>query len=155
MKKKYPIKAAANKRITKLKDADALYPMHSDSVMFRIDESLISTLIDLNTGKYFSLNFLGTLIWRLADGTRTSSEIKEALAQRFPLKSKSADYIDKFLKQLTKNGFIIQSGSKVKGINPSDVLKSIPKGTSFTLPKMISTKPEPLNVFGMPGPGGY
>lgn len=154
MKKKYHVKTKQVAK-AKLTDVGDFYPIHSDAVMFRIDESLVSTLIDLNSGKYYSLNLSGTLIWRLADGTRTAADIKEALAERFPAISKNGDNVDKFLKNLIRQGFLIQRNSKVRGIIPSDLLRHVPDKMNFAQPKMTSTQPEPLNVFGMPGGGGY
>jgi len=40
-------------------------------------------VLNVNSGEYFSLNAVGALIWELADGTRTVTEIGEAVSGEY------------------------------------------------------------------------
>ena len=42
-----------------------------------------SVLLDLNTGLYFSLNSVGSFVWRLLDGSRTARDIAEHLSANY------------------------------------------------------------------------
>ncbi|MGZ3724088.1 MAG: PqqD family protein [Bdellovibrionales bacterium] len=128
------------------------HPFHSDSVMFRIDDSQVSTLIDLNTGNYFSLNAFGTLVWRLADGTRNVAEIKAILARHLKMTDKSNEQVDEFLRGMVKRGFINFRKTKLKMESlSSEFLNDLPKDVQAAAPKISPSKAEPLNVFGVPG----
>jgi len=42
-----------------------------------------TVLLDLNTGRYYTLNYLGSVIWELCTGRNTISDIHAVLCDRF------------------------------------------------------------------------
>jgi hypothetical protein len=42
-----------------------------------------AVLLDIERGEYFSLNFVGSRIWELCDGTRSATEIVSVIYEEF------------------------------------------------------------------------
>lgn len=49
-----------------------------------------SVLLDLNTGLYFSLNSVGSFVWRLLDGLHTAQDIAEHLSATYDVDPETA-----------------------------------------------------------------
>ena len=49
-----------------------------------------TVLLDLSTGRYYTLNRIGSLIWELCTGTQTISDIHEVVCNRFDVVSERA-----------------------------------------------------------------
>ena len=61
-----------------------------------------TVLLDLSTGRYYTLNRLGSLIWELCTGTQTISDIHAVLCNRFDVAPERAlDDLVTLVNQLT------------------------------------------------------
>ena len=73
------------------------------------DPSLV--LLDPKSGKYFTLEAVGTEIWKLCDGSRTISQIAAALAKEY---DESVDVIENdvvaLVKELMDEELVVAAG---------------------------------------------
>ena len=68
-----------------------------------------TVLLDLSTGRYYTLNRLGSLIWELCTGTQTISDIHAVLCDRFDVTPERAlDDLVTLVNQLTQEGLLQQ-----------------------------------------------
>lgn len=66
-------------------------------------------LLDLGTGRYYTLNRLGALIWEFCTGKQTLSDIHTALCDRFNVAPERAlDDLVTLVNQLTQEGLLQQ-----------------------------------------------
>lgn len=54
-----------------------------------LDEEAV--LLNLDSGYYYTLNQVGTVIWQLIDGVRTLHDIQQALCDRFEISKEQAN----------------------------------------------------------------
>ena len=75
-------------------------------VVFRDLEGEL-VLLNLNTGVYFGLDSVGSAIWRLIDGSRSTSEIVSAMTAEYEVDAATcrAD-LDRFLDALRVNDLV-------------------------------------------------
>jgi coenzyme PQQ biosynthesis protein PqqD len=85
-----------------LRRADVLAQSAGDTVI----------LLTPDAGEYFTLNEVGGRIWALADGTRTVSEIVQALVAEYdaPRSAIEADTLE-LLEELTEQDLVRDAGS--------------------------------------------
>ncbi|MFO0777884.1 MAG: PqqD family protein [Nitrospira sp.] len=70
-----------------------------------------TVLLDLSTGRYYTLNRLGSLIWELCTGAQTISDIHTAICDRFDVVPERAlDDLVTLVNQLTQEGLLQQEG---------------------------------------------
>lgn len=68
-----------------------------------------TVLLDLSTGRYYTLNRLGSLIWELCTGTQTISDIHTILCDRFDVAPERAlDDLVTLVNELTQEGLLQQ-----------------------------------------------
>jgi hypothetical protein len=68
-----------------------------------------TVLLDLSTGRYYTLNQLGSLIWELCTGAQTISDIHTVLCDRFDVAPERAlDDLVTLVNQLTQEGLLQQ-----------------------------------------------
>lgn len=68
-----------------------------------------TVLLDLGTGRYYTLNQIGSLIWELCTGTQTISDIHAVLCDRFDVVPERAlDDLVALVNQLTLEGLLYQ-----------------------------------------------
>ena len=68
-----------------------------------------TVLLDLSTGRYYTLNRVGSLIWELCAGTQTISDIHTVLCDRFDVAPERAlDDLVTLVNQLTQEGLLKQ-----------------------------------------------
>ena len=68
-----------------------------------------TVLLDLSTGRYYTLNRLGSLIWELCTGTQTISDIHTILCDRFDVAPERAlDDLVTLVNKLTQEGLLQQ-----------------------------------------------
>jgi Coenzyme PQQ synthesis protein D (PqqD) len=68
-----------------------------------------TVLLDLSTGRYYTLNRLGSLIWELCTGEQTISDIHAVLCNRFDVAPERAlDDLVTLVNQLTQEGLLQQ-----------------------------------------------
>ncbi len=68
-----------------------------------------TVLLDLSTGRYYTLNRLGSLIWELCTGTQTMRDIHTVLSDRFEVAPERAlDDLVSLVNQLTQEGLLQQ-----------------------------------------------
>jgi len=68
-----------------------------------------TVLLDLRTGRYYTLNRLGSVIWEHCTGQRTISDIHERLCDRFEVASEQAlDDLVALINQMVQEGLILQ-----------------------------------------------
>ncbi|HMS84998.1 MAG TPA: PqqD family protein [Nitrospira sp.] len=68
-----------------------------------------TVLLDLSTGRYYTLNQAGSLIWELCTGKQTISDIHTALCNRFEvLPERALDDLVILANQLTQEGLLQQ-----------------------------------------------
>jgi hypothetical protein len=66
-----------------------------------------TVLLDLSTGRYYTLNRLGSLIWELCTGTQTISDIHTILCDRFDVAPERAlDDLVTLVNELTQEGLL-------------------------------------------------
>jgi hypothetical protein len=58
------------------------FPKRRGSVASQVADGE-AVLLDIESGKYFSLNLVGSRIWELCDGTRTAAEIISIVCDEF------------------------------------------------------------------------
>ncbi len=72
-----------------------------------MDEETV--LLDLSTGRYYTLNRVGSLIWERCTGTQTISDIHAVLCDRFEVAPERAlDDLVTLVSQLTQEGLLHQ-----------------------------------------------
>jgi len=70
-----------------------------------------TVLLDLSTGRYYTLNRLGSVIWEHCIGQTTISDIHAILCERFEVASERAlDDLVALVKQLIQEGLLQQEG---------------------------------------------
>ena len=70
-----------------------------------------TVLLDLSSGRYYSLNRLGSVIWEHCIGQTTISDIHAILCERFEVASERAlDDLVALVKQLIQEGLLQQEG---------------------------------------------
>ena len=68
-----------------------------------------TVLLDLSTGRYYTLNRLGSVIWEHCTGHRTISDIHAVLCDRFEVASERAlDDLVALINQLVNEGLLQQ-----------------------------------------------
>ncbi|MBL8074545.1 MAG: PqqD family protein [Nitrospira sp.] len=68
-----------------------------------------TVLLDLSTGRYYTLNRVGSLIWERCTGTQTISDIHAVLCDRFDVAPERAlDDLVTLVTQLTQEGLLHQ-----------------------------------------------
>ena len=68
-----------------------------------------TVLLDLGTGRYYTLNQVGSLIWELCTGTQTISDIHTVLCDRFDVaRERALDDLVTLVTQLTEEGLLQQ-----------------------------------------------
>jgi hypothetical protein len=68
-----------------------------------------TVLLDLNTGYYYTLNWLGSVIWEHCTGHSTISDIHAVLCDRFEVASERAlDDLVALVNQLIQEGLLQQ-----------------------------------------------
>ena len=68
-----------------------------------------TVLLDLSTGRYYTLNRVGSLIWERCTGTQTISDIHAVLCDRFEVAPERAlDDLVTLVSQLTQEGLLHQ-----------------------------------------------
>ncbi|MFO0701630.1 MAG: PqqD family protein [Nitrospira sp.] len=68
-----------------------------------------TVLLDLGTGRYYTLNLVGSLIWELCIGQQTISDIHTVLCDRFDIVPERAlDDLVTLVNQLTQEGLLQQ-----------------------------------------------
>ena len=68
-----------------------------------------TVLLDLSTGRYYTLNRVGSLIWERCTGTQTISDIHAVLCDRFEVAPERAlDDLVTLVTQLTQEGLLHQ-----------------------------------------------
>ncbi|MBL8037299.1 MAG: PqqD family protein [Nitrospira sp.] len=68
-----------------------------------------TVLLDLSTGRYYTLNRLGSLIWDLCTGNQTIGDIHTAICDRFDVVPERAlDDLVTLVNQLTQEGLLQQ-----------------------------------------------
>lgn len=67
-----------------------------------------SLLLNLQTGKYFRINEVGSLIWEILDGKNSAEDIIQTIVRHFDINEETArqDYL-KFIEQLLNDDLII------------------------------------------------
>jgi Coenzyme PQQ synthesis protein D (PqqD) len=60
----------------------AAFPKRRSGVAAQVADGE-AILLDIESGEYFSLNFVGSRIWELCDGTRSASEIVSVICDEF------------------------------------------------------------------------
>lgn len=66
-----------------------------------------SVLLDLETGRYYTLNRVGTFIWTLIDGKITTQDIIERVVERFRVeRDVASEDVKALLTGLDKEGLI-------------------------------------------------
>ena len=75
--------AAADHRPVSGRDQmPAAFPKRRDGVAAQVADGE-AVLLDIESGEYFSLNFVGSRIWELCDGTRSTAEIVSVICEEF------------------------------------------------------------------------
>ncbi len=70
-----------------------------------------TVLLDLSTGRYYTLNRLGSVIWEHCSGHSTISDIHAVLCDRFEVASERAlDDLVALVNQLIQEGLLQQEG---------------------------------------------
>jgi hypothetical protein len=70
-----------------------------------------TVLLDLSTGRYYTLNRLGSVIWEHCTGHSTISDIHAVLCDRFEVASERAlDDLVTLVNQLIQEGLLQQEG---------------------------------------------
>ncbi len=70
-----------------------------------------TVLLDLSTGRYYTLNRLGSVIWEHCTGHSTISDIHAVLCDRFEVASERAlDDLVALVNQLVQEGLLQQEG---------------------------------------------
>lgn len=70
-----------------------------------------TVLLDLSTGRYYTLNRLGSAIWEHCNGHNTVSDIHAALCDRFDVAPQRAlDDLVTLVNQLVQEGLLQQEG---------------------------------------------
>jgi hypothetical protein len=68
-----------------------------------------TVLLDLSTGRYYTLNRVGSVIWAHCTGDKTISDIQAVLCARFDVASERAlDDLVTLVSQLTQEGLLQQ-----------------------------------------------
>lgn len=68
-----------------------------------------TVLLDLSTGRYYTLNRLGSIIWEYCTGSNTISDIHPILCDRFDVAPERAlDDLVTLVTQLTQEGLLQQ-----------------------------------------------
>ena len=71
-----------------------------------------TVLLDLNTGRYYTLNSLGSAIWDLCTGYNTINDMHAVLCDRFEVAPEQAlDDLVTLINQLVQEG-LLQQGRK-------------------------------------------
>lgn len=71
-----------------------------------------TVLLDLNTGRYYTLNSLGSVIWDLCTGHNTINDMHAVLCDRFEVAPEQAlDDLVALVHQLVQEG-LLQQGRK-------------------------------------------
>ena len=74
-----------------------------------------TVLLDLSTGRYYTLNRLGSIIWEHCTGHSTISDIHAVLCDRFEVSSDRAlDDLVALINQLVKDGLLQLKGGEKK-----------------------------------------
>jgi hypothetical protein len=87
-----------------------------DRILLRVNPDVQSTnmdgetvLLDLSTGRYYTLNRVGSVIWEQCTGHHTISDIQTVLCDRFDVASERAlDDLVTLVTQLTQEGLLQQ-----------------------------------------------
>lgn len=89
------------------------YPVRNESCAFRVidDKALIVRVAGGEGNRVFSLNHVGTAIWKLADGRKTLSEIADAMEEDFDIASREEleQDLQDFLEELTERDLMTVS----------------------------------------------
>jgi hypothetical protein len=91
-------------------------PLTSHRIVLRANPDVQSTnmdgetvLLDLSTGRYYTLNRVGSVIWEQCTGTHTISDIQAVLCDRFDVAPERAlDDLVTLVTQLTQEGLLQQ-----------------------------------------------
>ncbi len=68
-----------------------------------------TVLLDLSSGRYYTLNRVGSLIWEFSTGTQTIGDIHSVLCDRFDVAPERAlDDLVTLVNQLTQEGLLQQ-----------------------------------------------
>ncbi|MDP8239058.1 MAG: PqqD family peptide modification chaperone [Candidatus Hatepunaea meridiana] len=77
------------------------------TVVFREDLDDIAVIFDPDSGKAFSLNHTGVLIWKSLDGKRSEKDILEKLETDYNnLPENVEDHLNKFINTMITNGLV-------------------------------------------------
>ena len=63
-------------------DKPMAFPKRREGVATQVADGE-AVLLDIESGKYFSLNLVGSRIWELCDGTRSTAEIVSVICDEF------------------------------------------------------------------------
>ena len=70
-----------------------------------------TVLLDLSTGRYYTLNRLGSVIWEHCTGQRTMADIHRAICERFEVAPEQAlDDLVALANELIQEGLLQQEG---------------------------------------------
>lgn len=79
--------------------------IHSSVTAILNDEG--SVLLDLQAGRYYSLNPVGACIWQCLQQGLTSSEIEVTLERKYKVDSgRARDDVDRFISTLAARGLV-------------------------------------------------
>jgi Coenzyme PQQ synthesis protein D (PqqD) len=69
-----------------------------------------TVLLDIQSGQYFSLNRVGRTVWDLCDGTRSVSDIIEAVCTEYDVPKETASQdADALLESLAGEGLVVEA----------------------------------------------
>ncbi len=69
-----------------------------------------AVLLDIESGEYFSLNVVGSRIWELCDGTRSTAEIVSVICEEFDVAEDVATAdTESILDELEKEKLVIEA----------------------------------------------
>ena len=95
-------------------------------------------IYDLNLNKAFCLNETSAIIWQLCDGTKTVSEISQAVSKKFEA-TVSEDFVWLALEQLKKDKLISNEFKSVfAGVTRRAAIRKMGLASAIALPVIVS-----------------
>jgi len=85
------------------------YPKHRERVVAQVADGE-AVLLDIESGEYFALNPVGSRIWELSDGTRSTAEIVSVICGEFDVvKDVAMADVREILDELEKEKLVIRA----------------------------------------------
>ena len=83
------------------------YIRNSKTISGRLLDEMV--MMDMNQGKYFSLNRSATVIWEFLDSPRTAEEICNSLTEEFDVdRDQCGREVEEYLEEMVKMKLVIK-----------------------------------------------